>query len=133
MKPIHCLGVAVVDALSSPLAAYPVPRQHVQVITHNLQFQPGGGAVNTASALARMGIPAAIFSKIGDDPNGALLRGELQRLGVDISGLCAPPGEITPFTYVGIHPDGERTFIHTPGANLRFTRADLDHARLLDT
>jgi len=133
MKRIHCLGVMVVDALSGPLPAYPLPRKRVQVVTEKLVFQPGGGAVNTASALARMGLPAAIFSRVGDDPNGAFLRQELTRLGVDIRGVRVAAGDTTPFTYVGIHPDGERTFIHTPGANLGFAPADLDRQRLMDT
>jgi len=123
---IHCLGVVVVDALSGPLHQYPVPRVRVQTTTETLRFMPGGCAANTACALAKMGLPAGVFSKVGDDLNGAFLLREFQRCGVDTSGLRLSAHDTTPFTFVGIHPDGDRTFIHTPGANKTFTPQDVD-------
>jgi sugar/nucleoside kinase (ribokinase family) len=129
---IHCLGVMVVDALSGPLPHYPLRHRRSQVVTPRLQFQPGGGAVNAACALARMGLRAAVFSKIGRDPNGAFLLRELRRLGVDVSPVRVSPRDPTPFTYVGLHPGGDRTFIHTPGANLTFGPRDLPRDRLFD-
>jgi len=56
---------------------------------------------------------------------------ELEQAGVDTSGFTVSQTESTPFTFVAIHGDGERTFIHTPGANLSFTLADLDLERVL--
>ena len=123
---IHCLGVVVVDALSGPLHRYPVPRVQVQTNTETIRFMPGGCAANTACALGKMGLLAGVFSKVGDDPNGAFLLRELQSCGVDTSGIRVSPHDTTPFTFVGIHPDGDRTFIHTPGANKTFSREDLD-------
>ncbi len=132
MARVNCLGVLVVDALSGPLARYPEPRVHPQVVTESVRFSPGGGAANTSAALARMGIPVGVFAKVGDDPNGAFLRQNLAALGVDTTGMVLSPSDTTPFTFVGIHPNGERTFIHTPGANKTFTIADLQIDRVLD-
>ncbi len=129
---IHCCGILVADALSGPLDAYPVPRVRVQSVTQTIRFMPGGGAGNTSGALGKMGLPAAVFSKVGDDPNGAFLIRELARAGVDTSGIRVSAADSTPFTFVGIHPDGDRTFIHTPGANKTFCAADLDPERLFD-
>src|SRR3546814_11715080 len=42
-------------------------------------FRSGGGAANTASAIARMGIPVAAFSKVGSDLNGEFIRREMER------------------------------------------------------
>ena len=131
MGRINCLGVLVVDALSGPLARYPAPRKETQVVTKSVRFAAGGGAANTGSALAKMGLDVGVFSKVGDDPNGAFLRNELTRAGVDTGGIRTVAGETTPFTFVGIHPDGDRTFIHTPGANLTFCAADIDMDALL--
>src|SRR5215469_12817042 len=101
MATVHCLGVLVVDALSGPLPHYPVPEVTTQVNTRSIKFLPGGGAANTASALAQLGIPVGVFSKVGADPNGSFLRAELNRKGVDTSSIRESQDESTPFTFVG--------------------------------
>ena len=131
MKTVHCVGVLVVDALCGPLAGYPAPGRQPQVVAQSIRFMPGGGAANTASALAQMGLPVGVFSKVGGDLTGRFLLEELAGRGVDNSGVAVSAGESTPFTFVGIGPDGNRTFIHTPGANLTFGLADIDRDRLL--
>ncbi|HEY3418242.1 MAG TPA: carbohydrate kinase family protein [Armatimonadota bacterium] len=133
MKRIHCLGLLVVDALSGPISRYPEPGVVTQINTETLRFAPGGGAANTASALARLGLPVTIFSKVGSDLNGDFLLQQLAQWQVDTTGIQRADGESTPFTFVGIHPDGNRTFIHTPGVNRTFSPADIDLNRLLDT
>lgn len=133
MKKIHCVGALVVDLLSGPIEQYPVPRVQTQVTTKWIHIMPGGGAANAPSALARMGLEVSSFSKVGDDFTGEFIRCELKKLGVDTTGICVSPRDATPFTFVGIHPDGDRTFIHTPGANVTFTLDDLDLDRLFNT
>ncbi len=130
---IHCLGVVVVDALGRTISQYPVPRTRPQVTTESLCFAPGGGAANTGIALARMGVPTAVFSKVGDDLTGRFILEALRQRGVDVAGVRLAPHQATPFTYVAIHPDGERTFLHTPGANRTFCPADIDREKLLQT
>jgi sugar/nucleoside kinase (ribokinase family) len=131
MKRIHCVGAVVVDLLTGPIRQYPVPRLQPQVTTEWIRFSPGGGVANTPSALARMGFPVSSYAKIGDDFNGEFVRRELGKLGVDTSGFCVSPREATPFTLVGVHPDGDRTFIHVPGANLSWRLEDMDIERVL--
>jgi sugar/nucleoside kinase (ribokinase family) len=126
MAAVHCLGVLVVDALSGPLPKYPVPGLTTQVNTQSIKFLPGGGAANTSSALGQLGVSVSVFSKVGADMNGQFLRSELQRNGVDASHVREAVQETTPFTFVGIHPAGDRSFIHTPGCNLTFSVSDLD-------
>ncbi|MDD4870199.1 MAG: carbohydrate kinase family protein [Kiritimatiellae bacterium] len=123
---INCIGVLVVDALSGPLPQYPVPRKHPQEVTKSIRFAAGGGAANTASALARMGLQTGVFSTVGDDSNGSFLLKELNQAGVDTRGVRTVSDTTTPFTFVGVHPDGDRTFIHTPGTNLKFNRRDIN-------
>jgi sugar/nucleoside kinase (ribokinase family) len=131
MKRIHCVGIVVVDLLNGPIKAYPVPRSVTQITAEWTRVMPGGGAANTSSAIARMGIPVAAFSKVGADLNGEFIRREMEKAGVDVSGFSVSETQGTPFTFVGVHADSERTFIHTPGANLSFTLGDLDLERVL--
>ena len=121
----------MVDLLSGPIKQYPVPKVQPQITTEWIRMAPGGGAANTSSALARMGLPVTAFSKLGDDPNGAFIRHELEQVGVDTAGVCVSAKDSTPFTFVGIHADGDRTFIHTPGSNVTFNLADIDLERAL--
>ncbi len=132
MATVHCIGVLVVDALSGPIPQYPIPKIRSQINTKSIRFLPGGGAANTASALAQIGVPTRIFSKVGGDLNGQFLRRELSRTGADVSQVRVSKNETTPFTFVGIHTDGDRSFIHTPGCNLRFGIRDLDLRALYD-
>ena len=131
MRRVHCLGILVTDALCGPLKRYPQPRVCPQVNARSIRFLPGGGAVNTAAALAQIGIPVGLFTKVGGDANGAAALDYLAGLGVDVAGVVRSAAETTPFTFVGIHPRGERTFVHTPGCNLSFCPADLDLELLL--
>ena len=121
----------MVDLLSGPIRQYPIPKVQPQITTEWIRMAPGGGAANTPSALARMGLQVTAFSKVGDDPNGAFIRHELEHVGVDIAGVCVSAKDSTPFTFVGIHHDGDRTFIHTPGSNVTFNLADIDLERVL--
>jgi sugar/nucleoside kinase (ribokinase family) len=132
MATINCIGVAVMDALSGPLREYPSRRQRVQVVTDSVAFIPGGGAVNVASTLAQLGHEVALFTKVGDDANGREVVSALSAVGVDTSCVRVSAGDSTPFTFVGVHEDGERTFIHTPGANRTFGVGDIEKETLLD-
>lgn len=133
MKQVSCLGILVVDALSKPLVSYPIPRTRPQAVTDSIRFLPGGGAANTSLALAQMGIPVTVFSKIGTDLSGQLLLDELRKHNVETSCICRAPHEATPFTYVSIHANGDRTFIHTPGTNQSFTLSDVDCEAILSS
>jgi len=133
MKRIHCVGAVVLDLLNGPIPQYPAPRVRSQVTAKWIRMMPGGGAANMPSAVARMGLSVSSFAKVGDDFNGEFIPRELAKLGVDTSGICISPRDTTPFTFVGVHADGDRTFIHTPGANLTFNLSDLDLDRVLNT
>jgi hypothetical protein len=122
----------VVDLLNGPIKQYPVPKVKTQITAEWIRMAPGGGAANTPSALARMGVAVTAFSKVGNDPNGSFILNELKQVGVDTAGVCVSDKDSTPFTFVGIHGDGDRTFIHTPGANVTFNLADIDLNRALD-
>jgi len=132
MPKIHCVGALVVDLLSGPIKQYPIPKVKSQITTEWIRMAPGGGAANTPSALARMGLQVTAFSKVGNDPNGSFILHELRQAGVDTAGVAVSTKDTTPFTFVGIHEDGDRTFIHTPGSNVTFCLDDIELDRALD-
>jgi len=87
----------------------------------------GGVVGNAGLALERLGLHTRLIGAVGDDPFGDVLRGALAERGaVDVSGLRTIRGAATSYTLVLIPPDGERMFLHEPGANALFTAAAVD-------
>ena len=71
----------------------------------------GGGAANTAMALARAGDTAKVVSAVGADLDGERLANDLARLGVDVD-LLDRMGEETTRSLVMLDPAGERTIVN---------------------
>ena len=73
---ILCCGEAVIDM---------IPRQG-EANVH--KACPGGAALNSAVALARLGEPVALLAGMSSDPFGQFLEGHLARNGVELSHLA---------------------------------------------
>lgn len=123
-KPILCLGIAVADLIGGPLHQMPKPGR--LVLVDKMGLFPGGGAVNTSSALARLGLPAALLCKVGDDPLGDFLVQTLSELKVDVSNIKRDHETGTSATMAMVDPDGERRFVHYIGANANLTLEDIN-------
>lgn len=79
---------------------------------------PGGSTGNTVFALARLGVPAAMFGKLGEDENGAFYRRRLRELGGS-DGAFLVTGELPTGTCLSmITPDAERTMRSALAASL---------------
>lgn len=82
---VICAGEAVWDlsAKSGAFSAQSAP----------LQFRPGGGAVNAAFALARLGMRVGLAASLGDDTFGRSLLERLQGAGIDVGGVSFAPAQ----------------------------------------
>ena len=93
----------------------------------------GGSAANVVVAAARHGRRSALVSRVGDDPFGRYLRGELARLGVDNQFVATDPALKTPITFCEIFPpdDFPLYFYREPKApDLNIDETQLDDAAL---
>lgn len=72
---------------------------------------PGGFIANATCAAAQLGLRAGYAGWIGDDADGALLRDDFLRWGVDPAGLVRVPGAVTPFTVVVADAAGGRAIL----------------------
>src|SRR5690606_5930934 len=54
--------------------------------------QVGGSALNVAAGLGILGVPARLVAMIGDDVDGALIRGHLADFGVELLPTITPHG-----------------------------------------
>ena len=76
----------------------------------------GGFAGNVSTGLARLGVRAAIVSRVGDDGHGEFVRAFLAGEGVDVRFLGVDPDWLTPPTFCEIWPpdDFPITFYRRP-------------------
>lgn len=82
----------------------------------------GGSAANTAVVLARLGVPASVIGRIGNDAEGRALLKELARAGVRTRAVQKDPSRATGLCIVTVTADGERTLIGIRGANCALQR-----------
>lgn len=126
--PVICLGSLVADLIAYPVRSLPGPGQ--QALVDVISLHAGGCASNVASALARLGVPAAIVAKAGADPLGDFVVQALAGAGVDVRGVHRVTTAGTSTTLVLVDPDGERRFVHAIGTNANLCREDVDLALL---
>lgn len=91
--------------------------------------RPGGSAANTATWLARLGLPVEFSGRVGADPLGDALIGHLRQEGVTphiARDREAPTGTIVAL----IDPDGERSLLISPGANHRYSPENVPADRM---
>ena len=111
-------GEVYTDLILSGFDFWPQPGQ--EAFAKEFHREAGGGAVNTACGMARLGSRAAVLAVVGHD--GDCLLGQLERNAVDTSLILRDPAEPTAFT-VAITTPGERSFLTYPGANRGFPAA----------
>jgi ribokinase len=107
------VGHATLDILGV-VGRHPGADDKVELEVFSLQ---GGGPVATALVtLQRLGSSTAVVAKVSDDRFGQLIREGLEAAGVDVSGLVAEPGRVSPVSFVSVErPTGRRAIFWTRG------------------
>ncbi len=108
-------GIVVADVIVRPFAA--LPERGGLRLVERIGLYSGGCAANTALSLARLGVPVEVVASVGGDEFGNFLERTLAEAGVGVSGLVRSRELGTSATVVLVAADGERSFVHTIGAN----------------
>lgn len=103
------VGTVNVDLIMGPQEPWPTPG--TEVILPNADLREGGGAGNTALALHALDCNQRMIVNVGKDLFGDWLR---ERYGALSRDWIVDPVD-TALTVGITHPDGERTFLSTPG------------------
>lgn len=125
---VICLGILVADVIARPLDAEP-PRGSL-VVLDEIGLHGGGCALNTASVLVALGHEAGVVGKVGEDPLGDFVLRLLDERVVRRAGVVRDASVPTSATVVLVSADGERTFLHVPGANGALGVEELDEDTL---
>ncbi len=126
--PVLCIGILVADVFVPPLAELPAAGE--LLATDDFLLQPGGCAANTAIALGKLGVRAAVCGRVGDDLLGDFVERDLRSREVDTSGVRRTEGYGTSKTVIIPVVGEDRRFIHTFGANAALTARDIEPAAL---
>jgi len=137
---VVCLGILVADLSARPVGEYriaPAQAGEEEIVVlgarrgglahcDGMQLSIGGCAANTGIGLQKLDVRTAIIGKVGRDLIGHYVRGELKGRRVHMRGVVIDPDVDTSATMVMIAADGERSFIHYPGANATFNVDDIN-------
>ncbi|NDJ87317.1 MAG: fructokinase [Chloroflexi bacterium] len=91
---------------------------------------PGGAPANVAVGLAKLGIPAAFVTQLGDDPFGHFLHDILRQSSVDTRGIVFTDAARTALAFAAITPEGDRSFAfyRSPSADMLMTPEQLERS-----
>ena len=89
-----------------------------------------GGGFNILAAASRQGLPTLFAGRHGTGPYGARIRADLAHEGIAIL-LPASPEADSGFCMVLVEPDGERTFVSSPGVEAALGERSLAKVPLL--
>ena len=120
---VLCMGVLVADFFAKPVTGMPERGKLVPV--DHVALHIGGCAVNTGVVLKKLGGDVAVMGRVGDDALGEFMIRSLRKEGLETK-IILDSSINTSGSVVLIHADGERSFIHSIGANGTFALSDID-------
>ncbi len=107
------------------LLAYPTGSK---ILVKELEFATGGGATNTAVALARLGNKVAWLGKLGNDDNANIIIEKLKKEKVDI--LAKKSKGVTGYSVILDSIEHDRTILAYKGVNNDFDVKDIPFGNL---
>lgn len=119
--------VAVIGSLNMDLRVQTprLPAPGETLLGTGFSTDSGGKGANQAVAAARMGAAVAMLGRVGRDAHGAALTQALQADGIDTSAVGQDTDAPTGTAIIVLMPDGENSIIVIPGANHRYTPAQV--------
>ncbi|MDZ7373034.1 MAG: carbohydrate kinase family protein [candidate division KSB1 bacterium] len=121
---VVCLGLMLTDILAQPLRRVPDPGR--LELVDRIEMHTGGCALNTGLALARLGARVAMMGLVGEDGFGDFVLQEIRRANADWRSVRRTNAAGTSATVVLVSPEGERSFVHTLGANALLSLEHVD-------
>ncbi|MEM7625284.1 MAG: carbohydrate kinase family protein [Planctomycetota bacterium] len=116
-------GSCVVDVVCRPVPLREAVGEEVLHPTDPIVLCPGGITANSGITMARLGRKAGVFTAVGDDVWGGLLRSAFLDEGIDTQNLVTLPGESTSTSVVLVDETGQRSFLHHGGAHKRIDKS----------
>ena len=111
---IALAGHVLVDVVARHLDEWPAPGTLAAV--ERIDLRLGGCVPNTGQVISRLGVPVAVIGRVGADELGRLVVRRVAKWAA-WQLLTEDSRRSTSATVVIVGSDGERTFLHSSGAN----------------
>jgi ribokinase len=102
-----------------------LPEKGKLTLVENISLQIGGCAANFVIVIARLGLKATVIGKIRDDNFGKFIHDVLDSEKVDATALTLGKNISTSASTVMTSGNGQRSIIHSFGANASFNFDDI--------
>lgn len=124
-----CIGLTTLDVVARAIDA--LPEGEGTTLIDGIACAPAGTAAGAALVAAKLGVPVALASAVGDDLIGRFIRMALDEAGVDLAALETLPGLPSSTTVLAVDSNGRRPNFHALGAGMlaHVTPEALDAAR----
>lgn len=119
---IVVLGSCIIDIVLHTAA---LPARGDCLVAQAAQMQVGGKASNQAIAMARLGTPPLLLTRIGSDAWGELALARWQREGIDTRCVVRDEQHPTGLGVVVVDAKGENVTLTYPGASAALSPADV--------
>jgi ribokinase len=105
-----------------------VPVGGETILGESYAYIPGGKGANQGVAAARLGADVTFVGRVGEDANGKVLKGNLQKEGINAEFVIEDPENSTGLAAIMLEESGQNRIIVIPGANMNITKDDLQTA-----
>jgi 5-dehydro-2-deoxygluconokinase len=118
---VICVGRAAVDLYGEQIGA------RLEDVVSFARYL-GGSPANTAAGCARLGLRAAMLTRVGDEQNGRFVVAALAREGVDVSQVRFDPQRLTALVFLSIRSGSEfpLLFYRDHCADMALAASDVD-------
>lgn len=123
---VTALGELLVDFTMNGMSA-----QQNQLFEAN----PGGAPCNVLAMLRKLGRKTAFIGKVGNDSFGNMLKGTVNRLGINTDNLLMDDKVPTTLAFVHTAADGDRSFsfYRNPGADMMLKAEEVNTGLIADS
>lgn len=105
-----------------------LPNEGNTVVGSGFKSGPGGKGANQAVCLARLGVRTGLIARFGNDEFSRVLRGEISRLGVDLSSAVIDTQRNGGVVFIILDSRGTNTMVADLGSNLFLESRDVQRA-----
>lgn len=124
MYDVACIGIFVADCIAKTVDK--IPERGKLGLIDSLKLYTGGCAMNAGVDMKKLGANVALLGMVGNDGFGSFMLEEVKRLGMSTEGIKISDEYATSASAVLVDGGGERTFLHSLGANAHFTDTDVN-------